>query len=162
MQVKLFLSATKTFSISLIIFSLAAGCTKKEKAPVTPQEKSEAAARVYFADHEMKIQQKGAAFKTMDSVKTAMNEDTLNLYQQRANDYLATAELLISTDFKKSGMYSDSSVYWSQKLVAYIKNFKPELSGWKLEYQYPESDYLYSGYVLLDTGYHVLEVKENK
>ena len=93
---------------------------KKGEGAVNPQEKSEAAARVYFADHEMKIQQKGRPFKTMDS-KTAMNEDTMNLYQQRANDYLATAELLISTDFKNRECIPDSSVYWSQNWSLSLK-----------------------------------------
>ena len=103
------------------------------------------------------------SFGIPDSNFSALNKDSLDYCMQMAELYNDKATEAISYDFLLSSVYSDSSIYFSHKVQEYLRDFKPEFIGWRVNHAYESTDSAgkvvgHNVIVLLDTAYQVKAV----
>jgi len=111
-----------------------------EQGPVTHEDKAKKAITTAISSivpHPESYQP--VSFSTLDSVFTTPNSDSTNYYLDRADYYIDMATEYLS-DYKRSSMYSDSSIYFSKKATSYTEHFKKEFTGWKMEHTYQASN----------------------
>lgn len=126
----------------VVLFIVLSACkNSKEKTPVTREEKAQAAIKELMKKnlpHPESYQ--AISFSTLDSTFTEPNLDSAGYYQQLAEYYVVKAEEVLPSDFKKSAMYSDSSLYFSERLKNVVRNQKREFNGYKMTHDYQATE----------------------
>ncbi len=130
------------FICILTVLTLVAACNSagQNDEPITPEEKVQNSISEMLKKnlpHPETYQ--AVSFGKLDSVFTQPSEDTTDLYMEKAQYYMDKAEEYLTYDYKKSGLYSDSSTYYSKKVVAYLHDFKKELLGYRMSHTYQAS-----------------------
>ncbi|MFI5171435.1 MAG: hypothetical protein ACHQFW_03550 [Chitinophagales bacterium] len=145
--------------LTFIFFS----CGEKKTPAVitgnTQEEKAQSSATIYMEEKAGKNYE-SQGFGAFDTIKTQPNLDSLKVFQEKADYYLSKAEELISRDFKRSGMYSDSSIVESKKTTSYLQNFKPVILGYAIQHFYNDGDKVATKKEILlkmDTAFRVTE-----
>ncbi len=125
----------------ITLFIISCSTPKEEKLPATPAGKAQ------FAIQEMMKKNvphpesyQAVSFGALDSVFSEPDLETVKYYQSKAEYFDELAFEILPSDFKQSSAYSDSSLYYSNKVLAMTRDFKKQFTGYKMEHSFQASN----------------------